>query len=96
MTRLLFFTAKDCAPCQAMKRAGTLEKFSAATGVPVELVDLDEQEACAKRHKVNAIPTMLLELGEHETRLVGGVSLKGLLAWYETQKGRKLRKKRMP
>lgn len=64
--KLLVWTAKWCAPCQAMKKAGTWEKLAAHFKVPVEYMNCDDDatEEKATAAKVQAFPTAQL-LDEH-------------------------------
>ncbi len=77
--KILKFTASWCGPCQAMKKARTLEKLAEKYGLELELHDVDTKkgDATADRFGVTAIPTMVLTgaRGKELARIEGSASL---------------------
>ncbi len=83
--------ASWCPPCRTMERDAWPEaKVSAWIGahaIAVQ-VDVDEQEAVARRLDIRAMPTLILfRDGQELARSVGGMDANQLLSWLETSGG---------
>jgi len=76
--RVLRFTASWCGPCKML--AKNLENVS--TNVPIEVVDIDENNEIAIDYGIRGVPTLVMLDGNTEMkRLVGMQSLKQLEDW---------------
>ena len=72
--KLIKFSAKWCPPCQAMKKAKTVEKLAEKYGLALEVHDTDSTTGrpLSDDMKVEIVPTVLLmgprgkELARHE------------------------------
>ena len=77
--KLLKFTASWCAPCQAMKKAKTVEKLAEKYGLTLEVHDTDSKAggALSDDLDVDSIPTVVLlgPRGKELARYEGGGSL---------------------
>jgi thiol-disulfide isomerase/thioredoxin len=59
--RLLLFRADWCPACRQLDRNGVIDRFAARhDDVPVVRVDVDREEAQARRYGINSIPTVVL------------------------------------
>jgi thioredoxin 1 len=77
--KVLKFSATWCGPCKMLAR--NLEDVN--TNIPIENIDIDEQQDVAIEYGVRGVPTMIM-LDENNTevkRLVGMQSLKVLEDW---------------
>ena len=77
--KVLKFSATWCGPCKMLAR--NLEDVT--TSIPIENIDIDEQQDVAIEYGVRGVPTMIM-LDENNTevkRLVGMQSLKVLEDW---------------
>ena len=77
--RVLKFSATWCGPCKMLAR--NLEDVQ--TNIPIENIDIDENQDAAMEYGVRGVPTMIM-LDENNTevkRLVGMQSLKVLEDW---------------
>lgn len=77
--RVLKFSATWCGPCKMLAR--NLEDVN--TNIPIENIDIDENQDAAMEYGVRGVPTMIM-LDENNTevkRLVGMQSLKVLEDW---------------
>lgn len=78
MKRVLRFTASWCGPCKML--AKNLESVS--TNIPIEVVDIDENNEIAIDYGIRGVPTLIMLDGNTEMkRLVGMQSLKQLEDW---------------
>ena len=80
MKRVIRFTASWCQPCKMLAR--NLEDIT--TNIPIENVDIDENQDAAMEYGVRGVPTMIM-LDENNTeikRMVGMQSLKVLEDWF--------------
>ncbi len=76
--RVLRFTASWCGPCKML--AKNLESVS--TNIPIEVVDIDENNEIAIDYGIRGVPTLVMLDGNTEMkRLVGMQSLKQLEDW---------------
>ena len=59
--RLLLFRADWCPACRHLDRSGVINQFAARhDDVPVVRVDIDREDAQARRYGINSIPTVVL------------------------------------
>ena len=69
MKKVLRFSASWCQPCKAL--AKNIE--NANLSVPMEYVDIDEQNELAMQYKIRGVPTLVLLENGVETNRVSGV-----------------------
>lgn len=76
--RAMFFSATWCGPCQTMKRYEFPKltehgwKFGETAESLIQLIDADSQPDLMRRHRVTALPTMVILEGDREvSRLTG-------------------------
>ena len=80
MKRVIRFTASWCGPCKMLSR--NLEDIK--TEIPVEVIDIDENQNTAIDFGVRGVPTLVMLDGNTEMkRLVGMTSLKELQDWFD-------------
>ena len=77
--RVLKFSASWCGPCKMLAR--NLEDVN--TNIPIENIDIDENQDAAMEYGVRGVPTMIMldENNAEVKRLVGMQSLKVLEDW---------------
>ena len=77
--RVLKFSATWCGPCKMLAR--NLEDVN--TNIPIENIDIDENQDAAMEYGVRGVPTMIMldENNAEVKRLVGMQSLKVLEDW---------------
>ena len=78
--KVIKFSASWCGPCKMLAR--NLEDIT--TNIPIENVDIDENQDAAMEYGVRGVPTMIM-LDENNTeikRMVGMQSLKQLEDWF--------------
>ena len=77
--RVLKFSATWCGPCKMLSR--NLEDVT--TNIPIENIDIDENQDAAIEYGVRGVPTMIMldENNAEVKRLVGMQSLKVLEDW---------------
>jgi thioredoxin 1 len=78
--KVLKFSATWCGPCKMLAR--NLEDVN--TNIPIENIDIDENQDTAMHYGVRGVPTMIM-LDENHTevkRMVGMQSLKDLEKWF--------------
>lgn len=78
--KVIRFTATWCAPCKMVAEAlNNLE-----TNVPVEVIDIDENEELARSYNIRSVPTLvkLDEDGNEVDRLVGMKPVNVLKEWF--------------
>lgn len=79
-SEVLAFGASWCAPWQVLRPS--VEELVAA-GLPVRLVDVDEEAGLAETHRVISLPTfVLLREGAERRRILGAVSAAELRALF--------------
>ena len=79
MKRVLKFSASWCGPCKMLSK--NLEEIN--TEVPIEEIDIDENQETAMEYGVRGVPTLIMLEGNTEMkRLVGMQPLKQLEAWF--------------
>ena len=71
MVRLILFTSKSCGVCGALKPK--LEELSRELGVPLDVVDIQEEPQLSAKFLVFSAPTILVADGERELRRWSGV-----------------------
>jgi thioredoxin 1 len=77
--RVIKFSATWCGPCKAL--AKTLENVN--TQIPIESIDIDENQETALEYGVRGVPTMIM-LDENNNvikRFVGAKSQTEIEAW---------------
>jgi thioredoxin 1 len=68
MKQLLYFTATWCAPCRQL---GPIMN-EVSNEVPVQKIDIDQNQAMASQYGIRSVPTVLLvENNQEKARLVG-------------------------
>lgn len=78
MKRVLKFSASWCGPCKMLSK--NLE--SVKTNLPIEEIDIDDNQETAMEYGVRGVPTMIMLDGNTEVkRMVGAKSLKELEDW---------------
>ena len=78
MKKILRFTASWCQPCKAL--AKNLE--IAEIGLPIEVVDIDVQDALAVEYGIRGVPTLvMLDENIEVKRLVGSKTVNELQEW---------------
>lgn len=76
--RILRFTASWCGPCKAL--AKNLEV--ADIKLPIEVIDIDENEVLAVEYGVRGVPTLvMLDENIEVKRLVGSKTVNELQTW---------------
>ena len=78
--KVIKFSASWCGPCKMLAR--NLEDIT--TNIPIENVDIDENQDAAMEYGVRGVPTMIM-LDENNTeikRMVGLQSLQVLEDWF--------------
>ena len=72
MKQFIYFSAPWCGPC---KMFGPIMDRVAASGIPVQKVNVDENRELAMQYGVMSVPTtVLIENGQVVTRFVGAKS----------------------
>jgi thioredoxin 1 len=77
--RIIKFSATWCGPCKAL--AKTLENVN--TQIPIESIDIDENQETALEYGIRGVPTMIM-LDENNNvvkRIVGAKSQTEIEAW---------------
>ena len=78
MKKILRFTASWCQPCKGL--AKNLE--IADIGLPIEVVDIDVQDALAVEYGIRGVPTLvMLDENIEVKRLVGSKTVNELQEW---------------
>ena len=76
--KILRFTASWCQPCKAL--AKNLE--IANVGLPIEVIDIDIQDALAIEYGIRGVPTLvMLDENIEVKRLVGSKTVNELQEW---------------
>ena len=70
MNKLLYFTAVWCGPCKAL--GPTIDKL-AGQGLPVQKIDVDNNQELSTQYSVRSVPTLIKmdSTGNELGRLVG-------------------------
>jgi thioredoxin 1 len=78
--KVLKFSATWCGPCKMLAR--NLEDIN--TIIPIENIDIDENQDAAIHYGVRGVPTMIMLDENHNEvkRMVGMQSLKDLENWF--------------
>ena len=78
MKKILRFTASWCQPCKGLE----MNLSSAKLDLPVEVIDIDEDEDLATQWQIRSVPTLLMLDGETEVKRNSGVlSTKQIEEW---------------
>lgn len=79
MAKIIYFTAPWCGPCR------TFGPIVESSGLPVQKVNIDEDQNLAAQYGVRSVPTLLKvdqngqEIGQ---RIIGVQSKENVLNWY--------------
>ncbi len=79
MAKIIYFTAPWCGPCR------TFGPIVESSGLPVQKVNIDEDQELAAQYGVRSVPTLLKinDLGQElGSRIVGVQSKENVLNWY--------------
>jgi thioredoxin 1 len=78
--KVIKFSASWCGPCKMLAR--NLEDIT--TNIPIENVDIDENQDAAIEYGVRGVPTMIMldENNNEIKRMVGMQSLKVIEDWF--------------
>ena len=79
MAKIIYFTAPWCGPCR------TFGPIVESSGLPVQKVNIDEDQELASQYGVRSVPTLLKinDLGQElGSRIVGVQSKENVLNWY--------------
>lgn len=80
MKKILRFSAEWCQPCKTL--AKNIEQ--ANLNVPIEYVDIDQDDQLAAQYKIRGVPTLVMIEGGIETKRISGVkTVNELKAWAE-------------
>jgi thioredoxin 1 len=78
MKKILRFTASWCSPCKAL--ASNLEKADIKT--PIEVIDIDENNALAAEYGIRGVPTLIMVEDNIEVkRMSGNKTVEELKEW---------------
>jgi thioredoxin 1 len=75
--KLLRFTASWCQPCKAL--AKNLEK--ANLNIPIEVIDIDENDQKAIEYSIRSVPTLVLIDDGNEKRMIGVKTAEEIKKW---------------
>lgn len=76
--RILRFTASWCQPCKAL----ALNLETAQLNLPIEVIDIDVQDALAVEYGIRGVPTLVMMDENIEVkRLVGSKTVNQLQEW---------------
>jgi thioredoxin 1 len=76
MKKVLRFTATWCQPCKAL--AKIIEDIN--TTVPIEVIDIDENQELAVKYNIRGVPTLImLDENNKEVKRMMGTKAKNLL-----------------
>lgn len=76
MKKVLRFTATWCQPCKAL--AKIIEDIN--TTVPIEVIDIDENQELAVKYNIRGVPTLvMLDENNKEVKRMMGTKAKNLL-----------------
>ena len=76
MKSVKYFTARWCGPCKTFKPI--MEELK-SEGHPIEIIDIDENEALSKQFQVRSVPTTIIMDGDEEQERFIGVKTKKLI-----------------
>lgn len=75
--KLIRFTASWCQPCKTL--AKNLEQ--AGLDIPIEVVDIDENEELATKYGIRSVPTVVMNRNNDERRFVGVKTPQEIREW---------------
>jgi thioredoxin-like negative regulator of GroEL len=81
MNKLLYFSAAWCGPCKAL--GPTVDKL-AGQGLPVQKIDVDNDQALSAQYSVRNIPTLIKVDGNGNAlgRLTGNQTAPAIMTWW--------------
>lgn len=74
MTKVKYFHAEWCGPCEQQK--DIIKEVEAEEGINVDSIDIEEQEDMANNYSVRSLPTIIIEDGEEVVDQFTGVTSK--------------------
>tara|TARA_R110000744_G_scaffold254350_1_gene369886 strand:- start:226 stop:480 length:255 start_codon:yes stop_codon:yes gene_type:complete len=83
MNKLLYFTAAWCGPCKAL---GPTIDTLAGQGLPVQKIDIDNNQSLSNQYSVRSVPTLLKvdSVGNELGRLVGNQTSPAIMTWWNS------------
>jgi len=83
MNKLLYFTATWCGPCKAL---GPTIDILAGQGLPVQKIDIDNNQSLSTQYSVRSVPTLIKmdSTGNELGRLVGNQTAPAIMTWWNS------------
>ena len=83
MNKLLYFSAVWCGPCKAL---GPTIDTLAGQGLPVQKIDIDNNQSLSNQYSVRSVPTLLKvdSVGNELGRLVGNQTSPAIMTWWNS------------
>tara|TARA_R110002049_G_scaffold142533_1_gene304381 strand:- start:137 stop:391 length:255 start_codon:yes stop_codon:yes gene_type:complete len=83
MNKLLYFTAAWCGPCKAL---GPTIDILAGQGLPVQKIDIDNNQSLSTQYSVRSVPTLIKmdSTGNELGRLVGNQTAPAIMTWWNS------------
>ena len=81
--RVIYFSTQWCAPCKALKPIA--EQVSKETGITIDYVDAQTQQAIAKTNNITSVPTIIGvdQFGKEVFRHIGMTTKQHLLSLFK-------------
>tara|TARA_R100000951_G_scaffold87447_1_gene75219 strand:+ start:646 stop:900 length:255 start_codon:yes stop_codon:yes gene_type:complete len=81
MNKLLYFSAVWCGPCKAL---GPIMDQLAGQGLPVQKIDVDNNQSMSAQYSVRNVPTLIKvdASGVEQGRLVGNQTPPAIMTWW--------------